>query len=414
MAPQTSLRAAVLFLLGMGLAAAPGRAAEHFRWQTNAGVVALVRYVGPGGEVEIPGRVNGLPVEEIAPEAFADAAEVVRIVVPDSVESIGHQAFAYSTGLTNLVLGRGVGRIGEWALRGCSRLTAIEVHPENPAFRDVDGVLFNQDLTRLLRYPAAREGVYIVPDTVRSIGIEAFAHSQRLRRVVLPESLVEIGDWAFDRSGLERIEIPPGVVRIGDGAFSTCGRLAVVVFSEGLARIGSRAFERTAITDLTLPESLSHLGPWAFYGCRQLVRIAFPESFETIPARAFFNCAALAHVVLPEDLLTIEEWAFSACARLVRLTLPASLMRMGEQAFSDCPLLERLRFKGPPPEMGPDVFSGSPEVVAYYLEDAPGWGRLLGGRPTLPMDPAEVAKPTVRESVPPEAGTRPLLQRQRR
>jgi len=94
------------------------------------------------------------------------------------------------------------------AFSACPGLTALAVDESNPAFRSVDGVLFDKQQTNLVRFPGGRAGSYSIPEGVAVVGNEAF----------------------FGCPGLTRIMVPPEVGRIGTYGFGNCASLREVVF----------------------------------------------------------------------------------------------------------------------------------------------------------------------------------------
>ena len=124
-----------------------------------------------------------------------------------------------------IVLPENATKIGELTIQ--PHFTAsIHVHPANPSYCDVDGVLFNKDKTELIKYPRKNQTSYTVPDSVAVIGDRAFERDENLKNIVLPESLVEIGEEAFIHcTALEEVTIPKNAKKIGAEAFAYCESL---------------------------------------------------------------------------------------------------------------------------------------------------------------------------------------------
>ena len=76
-------------------------------------------------------------------------------------------------------------------------LTCFEVSPDNPKFCAYEGVLFDKDMTRLIRCPDAKKGVFCVPASVKSIDYCAFSGCNNLSEIQLPEGIGVVNKWAF-------------------------------------------------------------------------------------------------------------------------------------------------------------------------------------------------------------------------
>jgi hypothetical protein len=87
-------------------------------------------------------------------------------------------------------------------------------------------VLFNNNKTTLVAYPAGRQGAYTVPAGVTAIGDYAFFRCRGLTGITLPASVTSIGVAAFAMcSGLTGVTVPGSVTSIGDSAFEGCSGL---------------------------------------------------------------------------------------------------------------------------------------------------------------------------------------------
>ena len=386
--------------------------------------------------VTIPGSVTN-----IGEAAFYFCDHLSDVTIPDSVTSIGNSAFFWCKNLLSVMIPDSVTNIGRGAFSGCNRLNNISVHPDNPAYCSIDGVLFNKDQTMLHTCGSGTEGDYYIPDSVTSIGDYAFWGCSYLTSVTIPDSVTSIGENAFTYcDGLTSVTIPAGVTSIGENtfrgcrsltsitipdsvtsignsAFEECGNLGSVALPAGVTSIGEKAFsECSSLTSITIPDSVTGIGRYAFYqctsltgvdipsgitsieegtfcGCDGLTKIVIPDSVTSIADSAFLGCDNLTEVTLPAGVTSIGPYAFSRCSSLTSVTIPAGVTYLGNGAFSDCDSLNRIRFRGNAPKHGYDVFENV-TATAYYPEDDPSWkpaarNNLSWDLTWEPYDPSE-------------------------
>ena len=202
----------------------------------------LVKYSGKGGAVIIPPTVR-----VIGKKAFAGCTSMTAVIIPNGVTTILDCAFERCRGLTSVTIPDSVTRVARNAIWGCNKietvtigralcfadfttatdlvsLRAIFVSDENNSLKSVDGVLYNKEGSRLLRYPPAKEGEdFAVPEGVRVISNSAFIECQNLRSVSIPDGVTRIEWMAFWLAvGIKDVSLHTSLTEIGDAAFWGC------------------------------------------------------------------------------------------------------------------------------------------------------------------------------------------------
>lgn len=259
-----------------------------------------------------------------------------------------------------------------------------------------------------------------------SIGEDAFVNCSSLTSISIPNSVVSIGDRAFQNSGLVSAEfansllsigshtfegcsfatltLPNSLIFIGEGAFMYCTELTSITIPSSVSQIGNYAFSHCfgieqmtvsqenatytssgsdAIIEIStnklvsgcqntvVPSFVVAIGQGAFDGCDNLTSIIIPNSVTTIGKDAFASCNNLASISLSENLESIGEMAFAVCENLTALTIPSTVMTMGFSVFSYCSnLLSLTLLPITPPSMvcysGYPNFDGiNPDIIAY-------------------------------------------------
>ncbi len=175
-------------------------------------------------EIIIPAQHNGLPVLEIAAQAFNGNALITRAVLPYGLKIIGKSAFMDCTALRSVNIPETVTNIGTMAFRNCTCLEDLQY----------DAVCVVSAVTDIFSYAGAEaELVLTVGSAVQSLPPCLFFsvsgnNSSMLKEIVFEEnsSLKSVGEMAFSGCKyIKRIELPSTVEVLGDCAFEGCSNL---------------------------------------------------------------------------------------------------------------------------------------------------------------------------------------------
>lgn len=105
----------------------------------------------------------------------------------------------------------------------------------------------------------------VLPETIRTIGDQAFSNCHNLKLLELPCHLASMGEHAFSNCGIREISIPGSLACIPQNAFSACDNLQAITVREGVESIGSQAFADCGRPlRVNLPNSIKQIANNAF------------------------------------------------------------------------------------------------------------------------------------------------------
>lgn len=227
-------------------------------------------------------------IKSIADRAFSHS-KITEVFTPSSLEKIGQDAFWDCQNLLKVTLSKNVDALGRGPFRACNNLQEIIVHEDNESYAVVDGVLFDKQLSAVIRCPEAKEGAISLPHSVKRINAYAF-------------------EWC---TKITSVEIPEGCVFIGNAAFSTCENLSYVTLPELLEYIDNSAFAYcNSLESVNVPDNVYYLGKWAFNCCMNLKSVEIGNGIEELRYCLFESCEKLNTVTLGENIKEIDDTAF--------------------------------------------------------------------------------------------------------
>lgn len=219
----------------------------------------------------------------------------------------------------------------------------------------------------------------IFPESLKEIGDYAFMFAKRLETINLPSSLEKIGTACFETCSNLNVSpmiFPNGMKEIGKSAFSGCNYLwdkekdtwkefeivipstvkiihknafylcniSKLTLSEGVENIGQMAFYGNALKEITIPGSCKNLGEIAFGNNYDLEKVYLLEGLTEIPKKLVDGCFRLKEINIPSTVSTIGDAAFNDCKELTYLNLPEGLKEIGCNAFRNCYKLTEICF----------------------------------------------------------------------
>lgn len=357
-------------------------------------------------------------ITHIADGAFERCRNMTEVVLPEGLQVIGAGAFENCIGLESIVIPQGVTTIDDEAFYWCDNLADIQLPDsvtyigeaafERTAFYKNaenwdNGVLYAGSC--LVSCQSSVSGVLQVRQGTKTIVGSAMKDRTKLTEVILPDTVTSIGENAFyGCSRLTSVSLGKDISHIGAGAFGQCGSLETITVdpenetycSQGnclirrqdrclvmgckgskiprdgsVTSIGDYAFEGCAgLTEITIPDEILYIGVGAFRDCNNLTTMHLGNGVQIVGERAFAECDRLSHVDFGQSVHTIEGWGFAYNHGLKQLELPTSLQHLGEEAFSNSTGLVSVTFREGLMTIGKNCFAYSENLTSLCLPDS--------------------------------------------
>ena len=193
----------------------------------------------------------------------------------------------------------------------------------------ITGVLNDVDFLFIYRMMPNLKNLDIAEVNITALPTQAFYNSKNVEHLILPNTLITIGEEMFYQSDLRSVVIPTNVTTVGYSAFKRCSSLTTVTFEKEsqLKTIGGDYYygafsDCTALTSIEIPASVETIGNTAFSDCSSLATVTFEKGsrLKTIGNNAYYRCTSLTSIEIPASVETIEKKAFMHCSSLATVT----------------------------------------------------------------------------------------------
>lgn len=289
-------------------------------------------------------------------------SQIETVIIEPGVTSIGQRAFEKFYKLTSVSIPETVDTLGSMAFVQSSKLQRISL-PE--AVREIPYALFG-DCTSLKK-------VHMPGAT--SIGDYAF-QSTKVDVMEIGPELTQISDLAFFKTCFSSYDVnpanpkysdidgvlfedggktlkayppakvgtsytvPAGVTKVGKAAFAYNANLTSLYFSGTVQELGESACQgMSALLEITIPDSVTSVGYFTFYECSALGKVVFGNGLTKTSYEMFENCTALKEIDFG-GLRELDARTFAYCNALKTVVLPSTITKIGNGSFGECRHLE--------------------------------------------------------------------------
>lgn len=300
-------------------------------------------------EFELPSYVTS-----IGSLAFNDCTKIESITLPKTLSTLALDAFTGWTNEQSIIDNsciafseRFVGSDAKVYTRMPPKKTNNEPVTEIPSNMcagrsDLYGLWLPDTIETIGDY--AFEGTNIeeieIPSSVKSLGLEVFRGWNDSQKVSLVYNGYEasVSDDGLqtpftDSDAMFEVSIAKGVTEIKDDAFNGMASLGKIEIPSSVKKLGDRAFARTSLRSVSIGANVISVGDESFIGCGLLEEVSFGSKLGSIGEKAFFGCDSIVEVKLPDSVYYIGDMAFAYCSRLEKVDLGTRVSNIPSKAF---------------------------------------------------------------------------------
>lgn len=279
--------------------------------------------------VEIPSGIKTVPYN-----AFYNCPNLRDVVVPSTVDEVVSHAFEMS-GIVNLTVGaRIINYFSFGWLNSLEQLTILdgvetinEFSFYSPSASNIESAILPDTVT-FVGYQsfAGNFGEVSIPTSVQTVDHHAFENALIDKLIVGAKN---IGEFAFERSEINNLEILDGVETIGRFAFLD-NNITSVILPDSVRTLDFQSFGNNQITTVRLSSSLETMDAFVFDGS-VVQDLTIPDGAKVIGYAAFHDCQ-IEELIIPDSVTTIGESAFYQ-NQIISLKLSKNLVSIGNRAF---------------------------------------------------------------------------------
>ena len=349
-------------------------------------------------------------LKSIGNSAFYECSGLTgTLSIPNSVEQIGEYAFYKNTGLSGLNLPNSLNLLGQYAFYECNNLQGTINIPASLEILNDYTFTSCKNLSKVVFESDGKKGV-------TKIGKAVF-YQVKLESVTLPDTLNTIGENAFyDCQNIQNLYLPNSLTNIGSSAFYNCKKLNIIHWSENLQTIGTSAFKDCVnLTTLPNKNKITAIKVKSFYGCtligsegeNDIIAWLEDSNITSVGDNGFNNCSQLTGDYLGEitnkngveivisgspftgtsvkltKVLNLEEktsivdneyagvtkFVDNSGKEVTKIDIPSTVKTIGNNAFNGCTSIETISMPNNITSIGVSAFANCTSLNQINLPE---------------------------------------------
>ena len=348
-------------------------------------ILASANYTSQVERVLMPDTVT-----TIGYAAFEDCKKLTEVDLPESLKTIGSYAFDGCTGIKMLTIPSSVRTVGNNAFVDCTGLEKVDFayEAEDPSVAERDALTVGASAFYGCTYLSEIK----LSENVTEIGDGAFESCKSLKELVIPESVKKLGYYIIQDTAIRSITIPKSISNVNyssvsggyNGPLTGASSLKEVIFEEGMTWLPSYILASASYTSqverVVIPDTVTTIGYAAFEYCKKLTEVDLPERLETIGSYAFEGCTGIKEITIPSSAKTISNRAFSNCTGVEKVDFAyeaedpsvagRDALTVGASAFYGCTYLSEIKLSENVTEIGDGAFESCKSLKELVIPES--------------------------------------------
>ena len=281
-------------------------------------------------------------IQAISSYKYQNNEIITKVYIPSSVKSIGEGAF---NGCVNLKTIEFIGEselieIKSNAFNDCKQLRNIELpnsinRIEADAFSGCNSLQYKEFGNALYLGNSSNQYLTVIKsidkeiifaniyDGTKVISERAFFGCNNLKQVLIPDSVESIGSEAFRQTQIVTANVSSNIKILERGVFFECKNLEQLGIAGKIEVIpNSLCYGCEKLENITISNSITSIEDLAFFDCKQLKTLNIPDGIKTIGHSAFEGCISLKEIIVPNSVVSLGKGAFAKCSSLEYIALP--------------------------------------------------------------------------------------------
>lgn len=261
---------------------------------------------------------------------------IEEICIPDDVVAIKDKAFRFCTKLKIVHLPKNLAHVGAGAFEGCHSLPVYH----SVRYADTVAVEYTRRDTSYYSYAFEKKRAVRLKKGTKFIHSHAFMNAQDISELILPDSVIEIGESAFDSACIKEISIPDNVTSIGKRAFMYSA-IDTLKMPTKLNKLEDELFSCSLLSDFVLPLSVVNIGKNAFSDCNFWHSLKLNDNLTRIGESAFLG-SNIRYFCIPPKIRTIYSRTLGYCEILELIYIHSSRLKIKSFAFENSKKIEKI------------------------------------------------------------------------